>query len=452
MRRVLIAVLPLVAVVVLLAVALLPAPSADPRPPREVEVDQTAYACPTNAGRTIAATQVRAGEEAEASTLPGGDVMEGLEDAGAWRTAEPGGDGVLVRQRGSGSGAVGFVAGSQRGDLSLAACPSVVDEAWFTGLGSTTRHTSELVLTNLADAPAVVDLTLYGTSGPIDAVDADGVVVEPTSTVRIPVADLAAGEDDVALRLERRRGALAALVDDVGPDGRDLVPAGAEPAASTTVGPLPASGADRRLHLVNPSDATARVEVEALGAEGAFVPEGLEDVEVAAGSTVVVDLPDSLGETPVTLRLAAGTPITGSVQTVGRGDSAVVPASPSWSGSAVVPVRLAGATLDSLVIASDGADGSGDAADGERQVSIVARDEQGQEVGATRATVSAGSSAEVDLGELDLGDAVTLLVRSDVDVLGTASYARGSGLADLPLGAAPVTAEGPSVAWGAPRP
>lgn len=444
MRRVLVAVLPLVALAVLVAVALVPARSTDPRPPREVPVDQTSYACPTGTGRTVGAGQVDAGTEAEALSLPDGDVEEDLLDATTWRTTEPGGDGVLVRQRGDGSGAVGFVAGTRAGALSLAACPAVVDEAWFSGLGSTTQHRSELVLTNLANAPAVVDLSLYGTSGPIDAVDADGVVVEPMSTVRIPLGDLAAGEDDVALRLERRRGALAALVSDVSPEGRDLVPAGSSPAAATTIGPLPASGASRVLRLVNPSDATARVEVEALGDDGPFVPEGLDDVEVAAGSTTTVDLPDSLGETPVTLRLSAGTPVTGSVQTVGRSDVSVVPAAPAWSGSAVVPVRLARAELDALVLAADG--------DGEQQVSIVARDEAGQEIGSTRVGVGAATTTPVDLGELDLADAATLLVRSESDVLATASYGAGRGLADLPLRAAPVTAEGPSVGWGAPRP
>lgn len=444
MRRVLVAVLPLVALGVLVAVALVPARSADPRPPREVPVDQATYACPTGAGRTVGAGQVEPGAEAEVLSLPDGEAVDELLDVDTWRTAEPGGEGVLVRQRGDGSGAVGFVAGTRGGALSLAACPSVVDEAWFTGLGSTTQHRSELVLTNLADAPAVVDLTLYGTTGPIDAVDADGVVVEPTSTVRIPVADLAAGEDDVALRLERRRGALAALVSDISPDGRDLVPAGSAPAAASTIGPLPASGAGRVMHLVNPSDATARVEVEALGEEGPFVPEGLDDVEVVAGSTAVVDLPDSLGETPVTLRLSAGTPVTGSVQTVGRADAAVVPATQAWSGTAVVPVRLARAELDALVLASD--------AEGDRQVSIVARDETGQDVGSTRLTVGTETSALVDLGELELADAATLLIRSDSDVLGTASYGAGGGLADLPLRPAPVTAEGPTVGWGLPRP
>ncbi|WP_375002815.1 DUF5719 family protein [Aeromicrobium sp. CTD01-1L150] len=442
MRRLTLAALPVVAVLLLALVAVVPATTDQAREPRPVEVDQTSYACVAGAGHTIAATQVEPGDEAQAITLPDGDEVGDLQDASRYRAASVRAADVLVRQSGRASGAVGHTAGTQDGNLFLGACPGIVDEAWFTGLGSTTQHGSILVLTNLADVPAVVDLRLWGQDGEIDAVDSEGVVVEPRSTRRLRVADLAAGEEDVAVALQRRRGALSAVVDDGSPHGRSLVPAAASPSSRVQIGTLPASGAARVLRLVNPTDSTARVAVAARGTEGTFVPEGLDEVEVGAGQTSVVELPAALGETPVSLELSASARITGDVQTVGRDDAAVTPTVQPWSGPAVVPLRLGGPELDSVVLTAPSA---------EARVSVEAFDEQGQSVAETRVEVGEGSSVEADLGDvLQADDAAYLVLRSEGGVLGTANYSAAGGLAALPLTAAPVTAQGPAVRWGAP--
>ncbi|MGJ9413455.1 DUF5719 family protein [Aeromicrobium sp. CF4.19] len=441
MRRAAVAVLPVVALLLVALAAVFPATVDEPRAAREVEVEQSRYACPAGDGRTIAATQVEPGREAEALTVPDGDPVEDLRDPARYRTAQVGAPDLLVRQDGAGTGGVGFAAGTEGGELALAACPSVVDEAWFTGLGSTTDHSSTLVLTNLADAPAVADLTLWSPDGPVDAVDAEGVVVEPFQTRRVSVADLAAGEDDLSVHLERRRGALSAVAVDSSPDGGDLVPTAAAPASSLVIGGLPATSADRILRLVNPTGTTARVDVRVLGEDGTFVPEELSEVEVGAGRTRTVELPAALAESASSLVLDANTRITGAVQTVGQ-DTAVTPAAQPWTGTAVVPLELGGPALGSIVLSAPGADG---------RVSVAAVDEEGQELDSARVEVAGGGSVEVDADELlDAGDAVALLLRSEGDVLGSAGYAQGRGLASLPLTAAPVTAEGPAVRWGAP--
>ncbi len=89
----------------------------------------------------------------------------------------------MVQQRGRASGAVGFFAGTAPkkggGGLVVGSCPGVVDDAWLMGLGSGGKHFSTLILTNLADTPAAVDLSLWGPKGKIDAVGSEGIVVKP---------------------------------------------------------------------------------------------------------------------------------------------------------------------------------------------------------------------------------------------------------------------------------
>lgn len=443
MRRLTLAVLPVVALLLLAVAAVVPATTDEARAPGSVDVDQVVLACPAGDDLTVTAGQVTAGDAAEATTLPDREDVSDLADATTWRSADVDADDVLLRQDGARTGAVAYAAGEPTdGSLALGACPGVVDDAWFTGLGSTSTHDSTLVLTNLADAPAVADLTVWGPEGLVEAVDATGVVVEPFTSRRITVADLATGEDELAVRVERRRGALAVTALDELDDTVDLVPTATPPSRSLLVGPLETTGDDRTLRLVNPTDTTARVDVEALGSEGAFVPEGLEEVEVGAGRTREVELPAELGEEATTLRLGSTAAITGSVLTTGD-DTTLTPATAPWTGPAVVPLDLDGPTLENLVLTAPTAD---------TQVSIAALDASGEEVDATRTELAPGSSAQLEVEDLlDLDGAVHLVVDAGGSAVGSALFADGDARAALALTSAPVVAEGPAVRSGAPR-
>src|SRR5690606_22444555 len=122
----------------------------------------TSYACPAGAGITVAAGQLEAGTSATAQIASGEKQDADLAGADTWRTSVVDGSGVTVQQQGAGSGAVGFFAGTASkkagGGLVVAPCPGVLDDAWFLGLGSGGKHFSTLILTNLADAPAAVDI------------------------------------------------------------------------------------------------------------------------------------------------------------------------------------------------------------------------------------------------------------------------------------------------------
>lgn len=440
--------LPVVAVVLMVVAALVPSPSDEGEAPRPVPVPQSTYAC--SGAPDLLTGQVERGTEAEASERPGGDPVADVADPTRWlRSALPGpGDGpgsLVVAQRGEGSGAVGFVSGvldEAEGDgLVVGRCPGVVDDAWFAGLGSGSRHLSDLVLTNLADTPAVVDVTLWSADGPVASVGGDGLVVDPGAVRRVPLADLAAGEPTLGVHVARRRGAVAVSALDTvtgASSGSELVSPVAAPARRTVVAGLPAGARGRTLTVLNPGRSTVRAKVEVLGEDGPFVPEGLAEVAVGAGSVTSVAVPRSAGSAPLSLRLVADAPVVASVAVDPDGDDvSVAEAGPAWDGPAVVPV---GADLGrpGLVLSAPGTR--------DRRVVLEARSEDLDVVDRAEVTVPAGSTVDVDLADqLDLDDAVVVVARSDGGVVGAAQYRDGGRRASLALEAAPTDVLAPRV-------
>lgn len=319
----------------------------EPEPPvvaggsSAVPVRQTTWACPTAAGWTVAAGQVRAGDEAVARPIPEQAAADPVwADATRWRTATPGGQALVLEQSGEGSGGVGFVAGT-RGDAAvLASCPSVIDEAWFVGLGDEGRDDASVTLVNLGESRAVADLTWWGANGPIQSLDTSGLVVEAGERREVSVDEVAAGEGAVAVHVSRRRGALTAIALDAGPGRADLVAPSGGPVRSQVIAGLPA-GDTTRIALVNPGTATAHVAVAVRGTEGSFAAQGLEDVAVEPESTRVVTVPAAVDLEGASLSVTSDLPVVASA-TVTRGDIARPVSATAIAGPAVVPVRLDG--------------------------------------------------------------------------------------------------------------
>lgn len=449
-RGLALALLPVVAAGLVVVAGLGPAAPDSTEAPRPAPARETTYAC--TGAPDLATGQVDAGSSTSARALPGGADVDGATDPRSWVRSElddalgDDADALVVTQRGTGSGAVGFVSGTLAEDqgegLVVGRCPGVVDDAWYAGLGSGQRHLSDLVLTNLADTPAVVDVSLWSADGPVDAVGGDGLVVEPGDTRTVPLADLAAGEPDLGVHVARRRGAVAVSVLDTSTgasQGSELVSPAPEPARRLVVAGLPAGERGRTLHVLNPSASTARVAVEVLGSDGAFVPEGLGEVKVGAGRVVSVDVPRSAGSGRVALRLVADTPVvaTASVSPTGD-DTSTTEAVGPWTGPAVVPVK-GGLGVPELVLSAPGADA-------DRRVVLEARDADLEVVSRAEVAVPAGTTVGVDPDdELDLDGATSLVVRSTGGVVGAAQFRDGDRRASLALTAAPTDVLAPRV-------
>jgi hypothetical protein len=437
-------VLPAVAVVLVVLASLVSSgdETAAPRPPGSVAVTRSAYACPAGPVITVAAGQVEAGTAGTASALPAMTPEQGLGGATSWRTGVVDAPGVLVEQTGRGSGAVGFFAGtaprSGGGGLVVGECSGVVDDAWLLGLGSGDKHFSTLILTNLADSPAAVDLTLWGPEGRIDAVDAEGVTIEPRSVSRIRLDTLAAGEPELALHVQRRRGSVSAVVNDTSTAvsrGTEPVSAAQAPSREQVIGGLVDGAGGRTLLVLNPGTSTARVDVEVIGGEGTFTPEGLEQIAVKAGTVRAVTVPETAGSGVQALRLTSDRPVASTVRmTPTPADHAYAEAAPALTGPAVVPVALGPAgTVPRLVLTAPG---------GAASVQIQAFAADMQPLESSTVQVPAGTTRDA---AVEAEGAAYLVVRAKGQVVAAATYAKGDAVSSLVLRDAPIRARAPQV-------
>jgi hypothetical protein len=438
------AVFPVAAVVLVVAAAsLAPADDTEPaRAPELVPVTRSSYACPAGSVITVAAGQVAAGTSGTASVLPGRQASEELAGATTWRTSVVDGPGVIVDQDGSGSGAVGYFAGtapkSGGGGLVVGACSGIVDDAWLLGLGSGNEHFSTLILTNLAASPAAVDLTLWGPEGEIDAVDADGIVIEPFSVRRIGIDELAAGESELAVHVQRRRGSVSAVVNDTSTSaskGTEPISPALAPTRRQVVGGLVEGTRGRTLLVLNPGTATARVDVEVLGADATFVPSGLETVSIEPGTVQAVTVPASAGSSAQALRLTSDQPVSATVRmTPTASDYAYAESSAPLTGPAVVPVDLGAQTsVPDLVLTAPGRAAS---------VEVQAFDAAMAPLGSSTVALPAGTTTSVRPGA---AGAAYLVLRPTGDVVAAATYTDGDAISSLAVEDAPVRVAAPQV-------
>lgn len=203
--------------------------------------------------------------------------------------------------------------------LSSQACPRPVTDAWFVGSGTGVGRTAALRLANPQDAPAVVDVDVFGPSGPADAPGGRGLVVKAHTVLDVRIDALAPGLDRLALHVTTRQGRIAPALRDAqvkGLDARgvDWVPAAAAPARHVVVPGVPA-GQDVRLELLVPGDAPAIAKLSLLAPDGSYTPAGLDVVEAAAGQVTEVDLTKVLADVKGTagVVLDSDVPVTAGV-------------------------------------------------------------------------------------------------------------------------------------------
>jgi hypothetical protein len=431
---------PIAAMVMILAAALLPNPDDPARPPIPVPVSRAAYACP--GGSHVVLGQVSPGESIEATELPGRDRQSRLERPDRWRQADLSAA-VVIDQVGQRSGAAGFFTfasdAAQGGGLVVGSCPATVDQSWYLGLGSGAKHESRVILTNLSDVVAVADLAMWGREGPIQEVGARGLVIKPRAVQVIELNDLAAGEPDLALRVNRRRGALAVTVIDTSQRvfaGSEAIPPTRIPAHTQVIGGFPANAKGRSLVILNPGGATSRVRATVLGASGPVVPQGLERLRVAGGSIVKVDLPPGLGSGALAVRLESDQPVVaGGRFEFSKTDFATVASARPIDGPALVPLVLGGGIeRPHLTLTALGKAG---------RVDVTGYTARMKRVSRFSTRVDESTTRRISLARL--GDAAYAVVQVRGRVVGAAMFETTDGVASVPLEAAPMRVLGPDV-------
>ncbi len=178
--------------------------------------------------------------------------------------------------------------GDLRG-LSGTSCVAAGTDFWFVGSGAEVGQRGRLYLTNPESAPAQVDVTLYGPAGEIDAPSGRGVSVAARGQEVILLDALAPAIPRFGVHVQVRQGRIAAALRDqqirgLDPLGVDWVPPAAAPSRRVVLAGVPAGSGERHLQVLAPGTADAIVRVRLLAADGAFVPAGLDVVEIPAGT------------------------------------------------------------------------------------------------------------------------------------------------------------------------
>lgn len=347
-------------------------PTDGPRPPEQTPLTRAISICPsgdpeaylTSVSDVGGAVDFRLGDREGTARVAPGRV-----------TTLDGGEGPLV-VRADGEVAPGLLAGRFSTPLAAAECRPPASDQWFTGVGSGARHTSVLELVNPDAGPAVIDATLYGVGGIVDAPDLRGVAVPGRGVVRLSLAELVPRRDELALHVTTSRGRVSASIRDrhaeLGTGGASTDWLGDQPQPATSnllLGLAPGPGL-RTLMLLNPSDTETRARVQLVSRQSVFSPSGLEEVVLAPQSVTRVSLSDlletSAAEGALGLLVDASRPITATVRSyAGRDLSHAVPGLPVADPATVLApagdkqLLLAGASqAGSVSVSAMAADGT----------------------------------------------------------------------------------------------
>lgn len=433
----------LLAVVAVLAVGLgaatyglptaAPVTTAPDEPRPEVPLARAAVACPATVTDVDSSTRVAVGAPGPQQGFEGGrpgrftletldgepvGTLRGVAPAGAVADAAPGERPVAVR--GVGRSAPGLAASqltrstnaAMRG-LAGVNCARSGTDVWFVGSGSSVGQRGRVYLTNTEAAPAVVDVTLYGPKGQIDAPDARGVTVAPGGQEVRLLDALAPGVERFAVHVRARVGRVSAAVRDLQVDGltplgADWVPQTTAPARRMIVAGVPGGAGERRLQIVAPGRSDAIVRVRLISESGAFAPSGLDVIEVRAGTVSDVDIAPFTEGDPVSVELDSDAPVTAGVRAqVTGGDGQLGELAYAAGGAAltatnpgVVPeVRQSEAVTSTLLLTAPGP-----------EVTVTLTPLPPAAGPGRRLTVAAGSQLPVDMSSVGTAATFALLV------------------------------------------
>ena len=399
-----------------------------------------------------------AGAEAGRATVRGPGIR--LDEPGGWAVLDRPGAGragpplVQLAAAGAAAPTVSAVEASlaldgSGGGLAVQRCAEPARRWWFVGAGSTPSRDGTLLLSAPAGTDAVVDVVLRGPEGVLPAVRTEDLRVDAGDVVALTLSDVVAGTDDVAVEVEASQGrVVAALADTWGgglrPQGTDWLPAAAAPARTVLVPGIVSTGTAPLLVVANPQEQSVVARPALVTGNGRASVPGAESVQVPAGGVATVPLPKPV-DPGTSVEVRADGPVTAAVRLDDGSDVGLPAGAPPLAGVAAVPLGLGAVpaaptlTLAAVLVDPD------TRAVRSRSVRLGGFSEDGQQLGAGRVEVPAGTSLELDPGRaLDLPrgrlrDLAYLLVEpgaagaAAVPLVGAVTLRGPAGLAVLPL-------------------
>jgi hypothetical protein len=308
--------------------------------------------------------------------------------------------------------------------LAASACPSPAADWWLVGAGGGITHDTTLEIDNPRPGDALVDVSVLGPRGQVQAPGLQDVRVASGSRVTFDLARYAPAVGDLAVHVTASRG----LVSVSAPEQWTSTPSTKpvrdwvtpQPAAGrdTTLVGVPADAEHATLLVANPSAREAVVSVQFAGERGTFAPTGHARVNVPPATVVPVDLDGELRARPLAVRLTSQVPVSATVRAVrGRDESYVAAVSPLGEDAVVgVPPDATG----ELVLV---------AANGPARPRVVGYDARGREVGRRQVDVPARGAARVRLWS----GVRSVEVTGGAGVLGALVLGSGPTVATVPL-------------------
>ncbi len=341
--------------------------------------------------------------------------------------------------------------GDLRG-LAAAPCQAPSNDLWILGADTTVGSTSVLLLSNPTSTPATVDLELTGAEGPVEASGGAGLLVPPGQTRQLVLGGLAAGQEQLAVRVRSTGGRITAFIQQsvlrgLTPGGVELLTPTAGPADTqvlpgVSVQDAPTArrireqkgyeGAVPALQVLVPGTSDAVLDVVVLGPDGERTLGGGGVVTARAGALTTLPL-DELPEGNYTLAVSADVPVSAAVR-VSRGSG---PGKPVDQGLAVAAARIGG---DSSVVFADGTDASlvFGSPSGRSEVSVTGIRADGTLGTPKIFNLAGGTSVAVPASELMKGAAAAVISATGDPVYGaqvnTLSGAAGISVSAVPPG------------------
>jgi hypothetical protein len=205
--------------------------------------------------------------------------------------------------------------GPDRGFAGLR-CDAPRTEAWFVGGGTTLNDVTVLVLANVDDTPATVDVTTFSKTGPVDSRAGQGYTIEPHTRAVINMDTLAPDRALLGVHVLSRRGRVAAAMRHARfangtPLGVDWIPQSIPPSTDVVIPGIPVLEKGSRLIIVsNPGADDTDVKIQLTASDSQYVPVGLDHLTVPAGSSILVSVEKQAKSSALAARVTStGAPV-----------------------------------------------------------------------------------------------------------------------------------------------
>ena len=250
------------------------------------------------------------------------------------------GNPILVDSNAGGSITSSTLPGS---GIAVVPCSPGSPDEWFVGGSGGLTSKGTLYLANSGLSESTIDIYSYTSKV---ALPVHSVKVKANSAATISLDALAPGDENMALHIITRTGRISTFVLDqrakgLSALGLDFVKPTSTPAKDLYIPALYPHNGDKSsvansLRLLVPGALDANVRVEALSADGKFIPVGFDGLSVKHGQVVTIPLKNLTTTGPFGLHIQSDQPIVASaLTTIGSSDFAWAAPSPALADTSM---------------------------------------------------------------------------------------------------------------------